>query len=134
MLAVYTITDFPLAFVDVAQSLSLNMESNVNSELLTTAAARCHNAGYSQELHRISQHIIFSCYDSLVCTAPWTRHPATEALKKIILTLRVNHFLFSHLSCLLLIYAFRSVEFSLPEKLILMQDGKRFGLLTAGRL
>ena len=66
--------------------------TNSVSDLLTIALVRCQDAGLSPRHYTLLPNIVFGKYESLVRSAPWTRHPATVILKQIYATLTVRIF------------------------------------------
>jgi len=71
---------------------------NTVSKLVEIALARCKDVKISRELYTLLPNIIFGEYESFVRSAPWTRHPATEILRKICAVLTVCGFHPRHFS------------------------------------
>jgi len=83
---------FSKVFTDAYSSENLNTVS----KLVEIALARCRDAEISPELYKMLPNILFGEYESLMCSAPWKRHPATKILRQISAILTVRGFHPSH--------------------------------------
>ena len=120
---------FSKVFIDVYSSKNLN---NV-SKLVEIALARCKDAEISPELYKLMPNIVFGKYDSFVCSAPWTRHPAAEILRQICMTFTVRGFHPRHFSWTKS-FTFRRVDLPVSMNAMLTRDWKPFGVSSPGRL
>jgi len=76
---------FSKVFADLYSSENRNSVIN----LVEIALVRCMDVELPPELYKLLPNIVFSKYESLVRSAPWTRYPATRVLKQIYATLTV---------------------------------------------